>query len=48
MAFTVKQRINLIQVPPDTGCWEFRGSQNAGGYGDALREIASFLQKEKP
>ena len=33
MAFTVKQLISLVQVLPDTECWEFRGPRNADGYG---------------
>ena len=33
MEFTVKQLINQVQVLPDTGCWEFRGTRDSYGYG---------------
>ena len=33
MAFTMKQLISLVQVLPDTGCWEFRGTRDSYGYG---------------
>ena len=33
MAFTLKQLVNLVQVLPDTECWEFRGTRDSYGYG---------------
>ena len=33
MEFTVKQLLNQVQVLPDTGCWEFRGTLDSYGYG---------------